>query len=69
MVCSLVVGIVLDTDFVLVNRADRNDKLESYPMAKLIIDTALNQATKKNRHLKHPIYCLEAIEYGVENGG
>ena len=47
----------------------RNDKLEAYPMAKLILSTARKEASKKARHLKHPGYCLDVIEYGVEHGG
>ena len=35
----------------------------------MILDVARAQTMKKARHLQHPLFCLDAIRIGVEQGG
>ena len=35
----------------------------------MILDVARGQTMKRARHLQHPLFCLDAIRIGVEQGG
>ena len=47
----------------------RTDKLESLGESLMILDVARAETMKRARHLQHPLFCLDAIRTGVEQGG
>ena len=47
----------------------RTDKIESLGEALMILDIARGETMKRARHLQHPLFCLDAIRIGVEQGG
>ncbi len=47
----------------------RTDKIESLGEAMMMLDMARAQTVKRARHLQHPLFCLDAIRIGVEQGG
>lgn len=47
----------------------RTDRLPALGEAVSILNIARSQAMKKAKGLQHPLFCLDAIQYGIEHGG
>ena len=47
----------------------RSDRIEPFGTAIATIEFARAQTAKRAPGLRHPLLCLDAIQYGVENGG
>lgn len=47
----------------------RTDRLEPFQEALQICELARRQSRRQAPHLDHPILCIDAMQFGIENGG
>ena len=48
---------------------DRSDRVEPEPVWRAALDKARADVAKKQRHVTHPLACLDAVEHGLVHGG